>query len=46
MIATNSLSNTFIYMYSYCKDCGIWHSKYDNCSDIQGDRANNDNKKN
>lgn len=46
MIATNIAENTFMYMYSYCKDCKCWHSKYDKCTDVQRDRANKDNKDN
>lgn len=39
ILPTKYTNNTFIYMYSYCKDCGCWHSKYDNCADIQKDKA-------
>lgn len=40
----NRIYNVYIYMeYSYCKNCQCWHSKYDNCTDVQKDKLNKDN---
>lgn len=27
--------------YSYCNDCKCWHSRFDDCADVQADRAAN-----
>ena len=34
---------TFIDIeYGYCRDCKCWHSKFDDCADVQRDKANKD----